>query len=68
MLENIGVYVLGGIVLYFFLVLMNVLLVKFVGVKKIVMVILLRKGGIDLYILVVVDFVGVDEIYMIGGV
>lgn len=59
---------LGGIVVYFFLVLMNVILVKVAGVKRIVMVLLVFKGEINLLVLVVAKIAGIYEIYWIGGV
>lgn len=68
MVEVVGVYVFGGLVSYFSFVLMNVVLVKVVGVECIVMVVLSLDGVFNLLVFVVVDVVGVSEIYWIGGV
>lgn len=67
-IELVGFYVFGGIVVYLFLVLMNVVFVKVVGVVCFVMVVLVFDGKFNLLVLVVVYFGGVSEIYCVGGV
>lgn len=49
---------------------MFIIFVKVVGVKRIVVCLLIMKNieKINFKILVVMDIVGVDEIYVIGGV
>lgn len=64
----VGIYVLGGKVSYFSLVFMNVILVKVVGVFMIIMVVFIFGGVFDLFVFVVVEIVGVDCIFWIGGV
>lgn len=60
---------MGGKGVYFFIVLMNLIFVKVVGVEEIIMVILFDKyKSVSKYILVVVKICGVDKIYKVGGV
>lgn len=68
LLDCVGFYVLGGKVFYLFLVLMNVILVKVVGVFEVVMVVLILCGEINEIVFVVVCIVGVDCVFIIGGV
>lgn len=64
----VGFYVLGGLVFYLLFVLMNVILVKVVGVEWLVIVVLMLNGEVNLLVFLVVCLVGVDEVYCIGGV
>lgn len=66
--DCVGLYVLGGKVVYLLLVLMNVIFVCVVGVGEIVMVVLMLDGVKNDFVLVVVLFGGVDCVFMIGGV
>lgn len=67
--DFVGVYVLGGMVVYLFFVLMNVIFVFAVGVEWIVFVSFLGKDGCFLLgVLVVVFEFGINEIYKVGGV
>lgn len=68
MFDCVGLYVLGGKVVYLLLVLMNVIFVCVVGVGEIVMVVLMLDGVKNDFVLVVVLFGGVDCVFMIGGV
>lgn len=47
---------------------MNVILVCVVGVEWLVICVLIFDGVVNLLVLLVVELVGVDEIYCIGGV
>lgn len=67
-LDWVGFYVLGGKVIYFLLVLMNVIFVKVVGVVEVVMVVFIFGGELNEMVLVVVYIVGVDMVIIIGGV
>ena len=67
-IEEVGVYIPSGTVPLVSSVYMTVLPARIAGVKKIVMVSPPNKyKSIDPHILVVADFLKVDEIYKVGG-
>jgi len=66
--DQVGVYVPGGLAVYPSSVLMNVIPAKVAGVKKIVMVTPVKKEGrVDPIILAAAHLAGVDTIFKIGG-
>jgi histidinol dehydrogenase len=66
--DQVGVYVPGGLAVYPSSVLMNVIPAKVAGVKKIVMVTPVKKEGrVDPIILAAAYLAGVDTIFKIGG-
>ena len=67
-LAKVGVYVPGGTAAYPSTVLMDVLLAKIAGVKKIVMITPTdSQGKVPAAILAAASVAGVDEIYKVGG-
>ncbi|HVM32195.1 MAG TPA: histidinol dehydrogenase [bacterium] len=67
-LDQVGVYVPGGLAVYPSSVLMNVIPAKVAGVPKIVMVTPVKKSGqVDPVILAAAHLAGVDKIFKIGG-
>lgn len=67
-LDQVGVYVPGGLAVYPSSVLMNVIPAKVAGVEKIVMVTPVKKGGqVDPVILAAAHLAGVDRIFKVGG-
>lgn len=66
-LSQVGIYVPGGTASYPSSVLMNGIPAKVAGVERIVMVSPASKKGINPYVLVAADRVGINEIYKVGG-
>ena len=67
-LDQVGVYVPGGLAVYPSSVLMNVIPAKVAGVQKIVMVTPVKKTGqVDPVILAAAHLAGVSQIFKIGG-
>jgi histidinol dehydrogenase len=65
-LEKVGIYVPGGTASYPSSVLMNSIPAKVAGVDEIVMVTPV-KGGLNPFVLVAANEVGIEKIYKIGG-
>jgi histidinol dehydrogenase len=66
-IENIGLYVPGGLATYPSSVLMNAIPAKVAGASRLVMVVPTPDGKINPLVLAAADLCGVDEIYRIGG-
>ncbi len=67
-LDQVGVYVPGGLAVYPSSVLMNVIPARVAGVKKVIMVTPVKKEGrVDSVILAAAHLAGVDKIFKIGG-
>ncbi|AIS52997.1 histidinol dehydrogenase HisD [Thermoanaerobacter kivui] len=66
-LSQVGIYVPGGTAAYPSSVLMNGIPAKVAGVERIVMVSPASKKGINPYVLVAADRIGINEIYKVGG-
>ncbi len=67
-IERVGVYIPGGTASYPSTVMMNAIPAKIAGVEKIVMVTPAdEEGKVKDSVLVAADFIGVDEIYKVGG-
>ena len=66
-IENIGLYVPGGLATYPSSVLMNAIPAKVAGAKRLVMVVPTPDGKINPLVLAAADLCQVDEIYRIGG-
>ncbi|SHE74533.1 histidinol dehydrogenase [Thermoanaerobacter uzonensis DSM 18761] len=66
-LSQVGIYVPGGTAAYPSSVLMNGIPAKVAGVERIVMVSPASKKGINPYVLVAADRIGINEIYRVGG-
>jgi len=66
-IENIGLYVPGGLATYPSSVLMNAIPARVAGASRLVMVVPTPDGIINPLVLAAADLVGVDEIYRIGG-
>ncbi|MEP3247490.1 MAG: histidinol dehydrogenase [Sneathiella sp.] len=66
-IENIGLYVPGGLATYPSSVLMNAIPAKVAGAKRLVMVVPTPDGRVNPLVLAAADLCGVDEIYRIGG-
>lgn len=64
-----GLYIFGGIVLFFFMVFMLGILVKLVGCKEIVFCFFLCIENVVYFVVIyVVNLVGVMKIFKVGGV
>lgn len=66
-IENIGLYVPGGLATYPSSVLMNAIPAKVAGAKRLVMVVPTPDGTLNPLVLAAADLCGVDEIFKIGG-
>lgn len=66
-IENIGLYVPGGLATYPSSVLMNAIPARVAGASRMVMVVPTPDGIINPLVLAAADLVGVEEIYRIGG-
>ncbi len=66
-LDSAGLYVPGGLAAYPSSVLMNAVVAKTAGVKKLAMCVPAPKGKLNAAVLAAADIAGVDEIYKIGG-
>ncbi|HET9869516.1 MAG TPA: histidinol dehydrogenase [bacterium] len=67
-LDQVGVYVPGGLAVYPSSVLMNVIPARVAGVKRVVMATPVKKSGqVDPVILAAAHLAGVDKIFKIGG-
>lgn len=66
-IDAVGIYVPGGTASYPSSVLMNAVVAKTAGVKKLVMCVPAPKGKLNPAVLAAADIAGVDEIYKIGG-
>lgn len=66
-LEKVGIYVPGGTASYPSSVLMNAIPAKVAGVKEIIMVTPPGKDGLNPYVLVAANEVGICKIYKVGG-
>jgi histidinol dehydrogenase len=67
-LDAVGLYVPGGKAVYPSTVLMAAIPAKVAGVRRVTMCTPSGQAGINPYLLVAADIVGVDEIYRVGGV
>lgn len=65
--ENVGLYVPGGLATYPSSVLMNAIPARVAGASRLVMVVPTPDGIVNPLVLAAADLVGVDEIYRIGG-
>lgn len=66
-IESVGIYVPGGTASYPSSVLMNGIPAQVAGVEKIVMVTPPGRSGMNPYVLVAANELGISEIYKIGG-
>jgi histidinol dehydrogenase len=66
-LSQVGIYVPGRTAAYPSSVLMNGIPAKVAGVEKIVMVSPAGKKGVNPYVLVAADKIGIEDIYKVGG-
>lgn len=66
-LERVGVYVPGGKASYPSTVLMNVIPAQVAGVKEIVLCVPTPRGEINPYVMAMIDRLGINEVYRIGG-
>ncbi len=66
-IENVGLYVPGGLATYPSSVLMNAIPAKVAGATRLVMVVPTPDGVINPLVLAAADLCGVHEIYRIGG-
>ncbi len=66
-IENVGLYVPGGLATYPSSVLMNAIPAKVAGATRLVMVVPTPDGVINSLVLAAADLCGVHEIYRIGG-
>jgi histidinol dehydrogenase len=66
-IDDVGLYVPGGLANYPSSVLMNAIPAKVAGVKRLVMVVPTPDGAINPLVLAAADMVGIEEIYKIGG-
>lgn len=66
-IENVGLYVPGGLATYPSSVLMNAIPAKVAGATRLVMVVPTPDGSINPLVLAAADLCGVDEVYRIGG-
>ncbi|WP_373085966.1 histidinol dehydrogenase [Sneathiella sp.] len=66
-IDNIGLYVPGGLATYPSSVLMNAIPAKVAGASRLVMVVPMPDGVINPLVLAAADLCGVHEIYRIGG-
>ncbi|MCG8493406.1 MAG: histidinol dehydrogenase, partial [Sneathiellales bacterium] len=66
-IENVGLYVPGGLATYPSSVLMNAIPAKVAGASRLVMVVPTPDGTINPLVLAAAELCGVDEVYRIGG-
>lgn len=66
-IENVGLYVPGGLATYPSSVLMNAIPAKVAGATRLVMVVPTPDGSINPLVLAAADLCDVDEVYRIGG-
>ncbi|MBE7635254.1 histidinol dehydrogenase [Sneathiella sp. P13V-1] len=66
-IEEVGLYVPGGLATYPSSVLMNAIPAKVAGASRLVMVVPTPDGNINPLVLAAADLCGVDEVYRIGG-
>lgn len=66
-LERVGVYVPGGKASYPSTVLMNVIPAQVAGVKEVALCVPTPKGEINPYVMSAINFLGLREVYRIGG-
>jgi len=66
-IENVGLYVPGGLATYPSSVLMNAIPARVAGATRLVMVVPTPSGEVNPAVLAAADLCGVDEIYRIGG-
>ena len=66
-IEDIGLYVPGGLATYPSSVLMNAIPARVAGSSRLVMVVPTPDGEINPLVLAAADLCGIDEIYRIGG-
>lgn len=66
-IENIGLYVPGGLATYPSSVLMNAIPARVAGASRLVMVVPTPDGVVNPLVLAAADLCGVDEVFRIGG-
>jgi len=66
-IENVGLYVPGGLATYPSSVLMNAIPAKVAGANRLVMAVPMPDGEINPLVLAAADLCGVHEIYRVGG-
>tara|TARA_Y100000590_G_C15675556_1_gene997876 strand:+ start:325 stop:1626 length:1302 start_codon:yes stop_codon:yes gene_type:complete len=66
-IESVGLYVPGGLASYPSTLLMNVIPAKIAGVKRIVVMTPSFQGKFNPYTMALMDILGIDEVYQIGG-
>ena len=66
-IENVGLYVPGGLAAYSSSVLMNAVPARVAGVERLAMVVPTPDGVLNPLVLTAADIAGVDEIYRVGG-
>lgn len=66
-IENVGLYVPGGLATYPSSVLMNAIPAKVAGASRLVMVVPTPDGKINPLVLAAADLCQIDEVYRIGG-
>jgi histidinol dehydrogenase len=64
---RIGVYIPGGKASYPSTVLMNVIPAQVAGVKEIALCVPTPKGEINSYVMAAIKFLGIKEVYRVGG-
>lgn len=67
MIGRIGIYVFGG-KLFLLMFMMVGILVRIVGVREIVVMMLFKDGKVNFYVFYVVKLFGIEEVYKFGGV
>lgn len=66
-IESVGLYIPGGKAVYPSSLIMNVIPAKVAGVKRIVVTTPSKSNHIDPYILYLLNELGIEEIYQVGG-
>ena len=66
-LESVGLYIPGGNAVYPSSLIMNVIPAKVAGVKRIVVTTPSQNGNFSPYILAILDFLKIKEVYQLGG-
>ncbi len=66
-IDRVGLYIPGGSAAYPSSVLMNVIPAQIAGVKQLVMVTPPQKSGVNPTILALAYWLGIDEVYQVGG-
>ena len=66
-IDRVGLYIPGGSAAYPSSVLMNVIPAQIAGVKQLVMVTPPQKNGVNPTILALAYWLGIDEVYQVGG-